>query len=218
MPNRVVTREEVIEAFRPLRPVLEAAVVWAHKHTTLERYAMLHPEHEREAGLKRLAGQARWMLLADRLVIDISGVDGFGVRTSSEQHNQGQYLFECPGGLWTVKQDPHDASDPEDGKYVQEELEGIRKQAKLAPGINGDDPLMIYLSVTRTTAQLKVVHSTVREPLKIPLADLVEPAKPLDTRMPATPTPRARARSRRVARTDEKPTADGDGPGVGFER
>ncbi len=214
MSNRVVRREEVIEAFRPLRPVLEAAVLWAREHTTLERYAQLHPEHKREAGLKRLAGQARWMLLADRLVVDIVGVEGFVVRTNSEQHNQGQYLFKCPGGLWTVKQEPHDATDPDDGKYVQEELEGIRKQAKLAAGINGDDPLMIYFSVTQTTAQLKVVHPALAEPLKIPLTDLVEPAKPLDTGTPARSTPRARARSRRVVRTD-KPAEDGAGPGVG---
>jgi hypothetical protein len=149
------------------------------------------------------------------LATAILGVKGFGVRTSDEQHNQGQYLFECPGGLWTVKQDPHDATDPEDGKYVQEELEGIRKQAGLAPGINGEDPLMIYLSVTQTTAQLKVVHPTLEQPLKIPLADLVEPAEPLKTRTPATPSPRARARSTRVKRTEDKPPADADelGPG-----
>lgn len=210
MGNRVVTREEVIEAFRPLRPVLEAAVVRARKLTTLKRYAELHPEHEREAGLKRLAGQARWMLIADRLATEILGFKGFRVRTNDEQHNQGQYLFECPGGLWTVKQDPHDATDPEDGKYVQEELEGIRKQAGLAPDVNGDDPLMIYFSVTLTTAQLKVVHPTLEQPLKIPLADLVEPAEPLKTRTPATQSPRARARSRRVTRTEDKPAADGD--------
>lgn len=214
MASRVVTREEMIEVFRPLRQVLETAVVWARELTTLERYAQLHPEHEREAGLKRLAGQARWMLIADRLATEILKVVGFGVRTSAEQHNQGQYLFECPGGLWTVKQEPHDATDPEDGKYVQEELEGIRKQAGLAPGINGDDPLMIYFSVTRTTAQLKVVHPTLEEPLKIPLADLVEPAAELNTRTPATPSPRARARSTRVARTADKPAADGDDLGA----
>lgn len=197
MAKRVITRDEVIAAFAPLHGVLERVIAHARAQTTLERFAKLHPEIEREAGVKRLCGQARWMLVADGLAASIGSIDGFAVRSSEAQHNSGQYLFEVPGGLLTVRQEPHDDSDPDDGKYFQQALTEILEQAELAPGINADEPIAVYLSVTADTALLKVCHSTIDGVMKIPVDDLQAPPQPLPA---PSDRPRARARSTRKDR------------------
>ena len=195
MAKRVITRDEVIGAFAPLHGLLDRVIAHTRAQTTLERFAKLHPEIEREAGIKRLSGQARWMLVADGLVASIGSIDGFAVHSSEAQHNSGQYLFEVPGGLLTVRQEPHDDSDPDDGKYVQQALTEILEQAELAPGMDADKPLVVYLSVTATTAMLKVCHDTLDGIMKIAIDDLRAHPQALPT--PGPDRPRARARSTR---------------------
>jgi hypothetical protein len=207
MSGQELTREEMIETFAPARAVLQVAIDHARAMTTLERFAKLHPEIQREAGLKRLSGQARWMLIADGLVSTISSVDGFGVLSTEAQHNSGQYVFACPGGAFTVKREPHDETDPDDGRYIQEALPGIREQAPLAAGIDSVAPIIAYLAVTRKSAVLKICHATLLEPMKIPVDDLI----PLPISQPSSADrPRARARSARKSKDQaQRPTVDG---------
>lgn len=200
MASRVITRDEVIAAFAPLRDLLHGIIDHAREQTTLERFAKIHPEIQREAGLKRLAGQARWILVADGLAATISSVAGFGVSSTEAQHNSGQYIFGFPGGIFTVRREPHDEHDPDDGKYLQEALVELLQQAELAPEVDADAPIVVYLSVTQATAVLKVCHPTLSEIMKIAVGDLTPVAQPL----PADAKPRrARARSTRVPRREE---------------
>ena len=194
---RLITREEMITAFRPLHAVLESEIAEARKVTTLKVIAARHPEITRQAHLQRIAGGNRWMLIADGLVRSVGPIDGFSVLSDNAQHNQGQYVFGFPGGVFTVKREPHDKTDPADGRYIAMTLEGILDQAELAPGLDPADPITVYLSVTDRSARLKVTHSTLSDPMTIPLADLAEPAEPIAA--PAQQDrPRARARSTRV--------------------
>lgn len=210
MARRVITRDEMIETFAPARAVLQAAIDHARAKTTLERFAELHPELEREAGLKRLSGQGRWLLLADTLVGTIGTVEGFSVLSTDAQHNSGQYVFGCPGGALTVKQEPHDDSDPDDGRYIQEVLLEIQEQADLAEGVDPDEAILAYLSVTPTRAMLKIQHSTLSEVMKIPIDDLIPAATQA---APKTDRQRSRARStRKAADRGQRPGADGTAP------
>jgi hypothetical protein len=137
MATRLIARNEVIAAFEPLYGVLQTIIADARQKTTLERFANLHPEIEREASLKRLAGQARWMLIAEGLAARIPSIEGFSVRTSDAQHNSGQYVFAFPGGIFTVRREPHDDTDPDDGRYIQQVLTEILEQAELAYPFRG---------------------------------------------------------------------------------
>lgn len=207
MARRVITREEMVQTFAPARAVIQVVIDRARAATTLERYRELHPEITRDAGLSRLAGQGRWLMLTEGLVVDIGSVPGFGVQSTDAQHNQGQYLFRCPGGLMTVKREPHDDENPDDGRYIQETLIEILEQAELAPDIDPDAPLVVYLAVTATTAMLKIRHATLPEIMKIPITDLIAPPMPAPQRPDRQ---RARARStRRPARTARRPAVEG---------
>jgi len=210
--KRVVKQAEVIEAFRPANKLLDDAVDSARRLTTLERYKQLHPEIGREAGLKRLAGQARWLLIADGIAASIGSLAGFGVLSTEQQHNSGQYVFEFPGGIFTVRREPHDETDADDGKYFNEAFDGILEQAELADGIDGDAPLRVYLSVSQKAAVLKVCHPTLNgDVLKVPLTDLHVPAEPMPGLSPKPA--RSRARSSRVpARNADLPAADSSDP------
>lgn len=205
MARRVITRDEMIEKFAPARAVFQAAIDHARAMTTLERFAELHPELEREAGLKRLSGQERWLLVADTLVGTIGTVPGFSVLSTDAQHNSGQYVFRCPGGALTVKQEPHDDTDPDDGRYIQDALPEIQEQADLAEGVDPDEAIVAYLSVTPARAMLKIRHCTLAEIMKIPIDDLT----PAATRAtPKTDRQRSRARStRKPADRRQRPDA-----------
>jgi hypothetical protein len=211
---RVISREEIINAFRPLRETLETEIAAARALATLKAIAAKHPDVTRESHLQRIAGQVRWMLLADALVARVGLVDGFSVLSTDAQHNQGQYVFAFPGGIFTVKREPHDDSDPDDGRYLVMTLEGVLEQAGLAGNIDPADPIRVYLSVTERRAMLKVSHSTLSEGMKIELADLAEPIEPI-VPSPAADRPRARARSTRVPSRDTGDSnAATDSPGV----
>ncbi|HEV7774267.1 MAG TPA: hypothetical protein VGO48_13380 [Conexibacter sp.] len=207
MAARLITRNEIVEIFAPARKVIQGSIDHARANTTLERYARLHPEIGREAGLQRLAGQGRWIMLADGLVATIETVDGFSVQSTEAQHNQGRYLFGCPGGLFTVKREPHDENDPDDGRYVQEALHELLAEAELAPEIDAEAPIVGYLAVTSTSAMLKIRHPTLPEIMKIPVHDLIPAAMPA----PSHPErPRTRARSTRTKTSPaQRPAVDG---------
>lgn len=207
MPARHITRDEVIEAFMPVHDLLTATIRYAREQTTAERYKNLHPEIAREAGRSRLSGQARWQLLADGLVSGLPAVDGFGVRSSEAQHNSGQFVFSFPGGIFTVRREPHDRADPEDGRYIQEAFAEILEQAVLSDGVDADAPIVAYLSVAATTAVLKVCHPTLTEVMKIAVSDL----QPTPQSIPSPLKPR-RARARSTRTDKRRANGTGDAP------
>lgn len=204
MLKREITRDEVIEKFRPALRVFEEAVVHARKMTTMKRIADLHPEIEFEAGRKRMAGQLRWWLLAEALNRRIATIPGFSVLSTEAQINGGQFVFGCPGGVFTVKRDPHDESDPDDGRYLQEAFDGLREGLELADGIDAEAPIKVYLAVTLTDARLKVCHPTLECVMTIPLADLVAPVEAMRPRSQGDPSP-ARARAKSARRSGAQP-------------
>ena len=193
--TKVIRREEMIVALAPAEALMSALVSRAREATTLARMAVANPEVTQDAGLMRLGGQKRWIMLANGLVAGIPAVEGFAVLSTEAQHNGGQYVFGFPGGVLTVKREPHDKDDPQDGKYFQEALEGVLESAALAEGIDADAAVKVYLAVTPKKAVLKITHTTLAEPMVIALSDLVQAAIPVP--VPKTPRPRARARSTR---------------------
>src|SRR4051812_12431936 len=124
--GRAPRREDVIDAFRPLAPILERVIRDARAQTTLEVMRAAVPTVKRESHHHRLCGNVRWMLIADGLVEAGAEGDfpvGFAVESSDLQHNSGQYVFSFPRGVFTVKRKPH--KDDDDGIYLQERLDEI---------------------------------------------------------------------------------------------
>ncbi len=207
MAKREIKRDDVIEKFRPAVALLEEIVAHARGMTTTKRIAETHPEIEFEAGRKRLAGQLRWWLLAEELAKRIETIPDFTVLSTEAQINGAQFIFGFPGGVFTVKRDPHDESDPDDGRYLQEAFEGLLASVELADGIDAEEPIKVYLAVTAKNARLKVVHASLEGVMVIPLEDLAAPVEPI-RREPAPAQPRARATSARkpaAEREDVRP-------------
>lgn len=196
--KRPVTNDEVIGHFRPIQTLLWEVIEDARELTSTQVASDAFPRLGRRAHLRRISGAARWMHVADGIV-DRRGdlPDGYAVESTEEQHNQGQYIFRFPGGIFTVKRTPH--KDPDDGKYLQEALEGFQDIA-LAAGIDADADLLVLLSVgANGEPKLLVEHPTLDKPMTIGLEALRTPA-PVEAISPAhREIPQTKARSTRKA-------------------
>jgi hypothetical protein len=205
--NRVVRRKEVGEAFAPIAPLLREVITAARTASSFDATAKANPEIGRASHLHRLAGTKRWILVADGIVSAASRLpDGFTVETTEAQHNSGQYVFRFPGGVFTVRRQPHEGSD--EGVYIQECLESLLEEAPLRDGINGDADLVVYLNVpAQGTAQLLVTHTTLKEPIVLRLDDIVADLETVAPH-PAMQTPSSR-RVRSVNQTGKRLQQEG---------
>ena len=125
--------------------------------------------------------------------------------STDHQHNGGQYVFRFPGGVFTVKQAPH--QDADEGAYLQERLEEILAAAPLAEGIDGTADMRVYLSVpARREARLIVTHTTLSEPMTITLSEIA--ARPLVAPAASRRPARRRVRSKLVPDVVPAPQLD----------
>jgi hypothetical protein len=206
MRSRRLRREEIEDSFRPLLPLLREVIADARNATAPEVVAAAHPAITRVPHLRRLAGAARWMIAADRLVL-AEWPEGYGVESDESDHNQGKYAFRFPLGVFTIKREPH--HDEEEGKYLQECLADMREFAPgEAPAREPD--VTAYLSVPPSgSAKVIVTHKSLRKPMTVLLDELEAPKRPVPTH------PRAsgpRRRGVRSARAKESLPQGGSGP------
>lgn len=169
VPGPRLTRDNVRHHFRPVLALLDEVIAAARAGSTLEKTAAANPDVSRTAHLHRLAGTKRWMRVADGLVENSERLPkGYGVESSEEQHNGGQYVFRFPGGVFTVKREAH-RSD-EEGAYLQEAFDGLELQSDSGtPTANAK----VFLSVGKSgPAKLIVEHPTLAEALTIALDEL----------------------------------------------
>ena len=195
--RRVVRREEVIAQFRPVAALLREVVAEARAAATIELVQAAHPALRRPAHQRRIGGCLRWMLVAEGLVARRTTLPaGFAVQSTEEQHNGGQYVFRFPGGVFTIRHQPHQG--PDQGMYLQESLD-LMAEADLADHIDGDADLKVFLDVpTAGDPRLKVTHPTLATPLVISLGELERPQAPV-------PVARRTAPRRRAVRSTKHP-------------
>jgi hypothetical protein len=188
---RPIRREDAIDAFRPIISLLRDVVSTARKATTFDVVAADNPDVRRDGHIKRLAGTKRWILVADGLVDGKQKMpEGFGVESSEEDHNAGRYVFRFPGGVFTVKRQPH---QDDEGVYLQERLDAIIEQAELAEGIDAGVDLKVFIAVPAAgSGRLIVTHPTLEKPMTI-LFDEIREAETAP--MPARPIPPRGVRS-----------------------
>jgi hypothetical protein len=185
--DRPPRREDIIQAFRPVSPLLREVIAHARKQTTTEAIKAAFPVVERESHQFRIAGNVRWMLVADGLVDRERRMPkGFSVESTDEQHNAGQYIFRFPRGVYMVKRKPH--KEGEEGTYLQERLEEILEETPFADGIDIKADLKVVLSVpANRMAKLIATHPTFERSMVIPIDDLDhEPPVALPPRPEAT--------------------------------
>lgn len=167
----LITRDQIKEAFAPIVPLIEEAVEEARLASSQQVIADTHPEVPRLAHRRRLAGTKRWMVLADGLVERAERFpEGFGLESTDEDHNQGKYAFRFPLGLCTIRREPH---NEEQGKYLQERIEGVLEQAQLAPDVDAFVGVKAYISVPPEGGVcLIATHPTLLEPIVILLDEI----------------------------------------------
>lgn len=161
-----ITREQVKAALAPIVPFIEEAVEEARVASSQEAIADANPEVKRMAHQRRLAGTKRWMVLADGLVDRAARFpDGFGLESTDLDHNQGKYAFRFPLGVCTIRREPHEGDE---GKYLQERIDGVFEQLQLAPNVDAFAGVKAYVSVPPEGAvRLIATHPTFAEPMVI---------------------------------------------------
>ena len=166
-----ITRDQVKEAFAPMVLIIEEAVEEARIASSQQLIADSNPEVTRLAHRRRLGGTKRWMVLADGLVQRAHRLpEGYGLDSTEEDHNQGKYAFRFPLGLCTIRREPH---NEDQGKYLQERIEGVLELAELAPGIDAFVGIKAYISVPPEGAVcLIATHPTLPEPMEILLDEI----------------------------------------------
>lgn len=166
-----ITRDQIKAAFAPMVPLIEEAVEEARIASSQQLIADTNPEVPRLAHRRRLGGTKRWMVLADGLVQRAPRLpEGFGLESTEEDHNQGKYAFRFPLGLCTIRREPH---NEDQGKYLQERIEGVLEQAPLAPDIDAFVGIKAYISVPPEGAvSLIATHPTLPEPIVILLDEI----------------------------------------------
>lgn len=185
MANRVIRRDDVKAMFRPIVPVLEAVIEEARAASSFKVVAKANHEVTRASHLHRLCGAKRWMVAADALVVrEPDMADGFGVMSDDVDHNSGKYVFRFPGGVFTIKKQPH---KEEEGAYLQEQLEAVLEQAPLADSINAEADLKVFLSIPeRLPARLIVTHPALSTRMVIFLDEITSEEAP--TTLPSRDT------------------------------
>jgi hypothetical protein len=211
----LIERDDVKARFRPIMPLLNDVIDEARAATAYEVTCAAHPEVTRAAHLRRFAGSKRWVMVADGLVARAAEMPaGFHVHSTEEDHNAGKYVFGFPGGVFTIRRDPHQAEN--EGQYLQLSLDRVREDTPLAAGIDAFADLVVYVRVPAQSApKLIVTHPTLDKAMVITLdeiepddlGDAVTPLRPDDSGLP----PRG-VRSAREPRTDESQQTSADDP------
>src|SRR5262245_16320967 len=103
MPE-AVKRGDGISAFKPELLLFDEVIEEARNASSPEVIRTGVPLLDRDSHIHRLSGTSRWMLVADGLVKRSHRFPSdFSVASTDDQHNCGQYVFRCPGGVFTVK-------------------------------------------------------------------------------------------------------------------
>jgi hypothetical protein len=201
------TREAFVRDFRPIAALLDEIVGKARAGSSYNEVREALPVVERQAHLRRLCGSARWMIAADALVANRARFPrGFSVLTTDADHNSGRYAFEFPGGVWTLRREPH--KEEEQGAFLQERLEGVIESAPLRPDLR-ELAVKVFVSIPVKGA-VKVIaqHRAWADPVIVTLAELlVHDQTPVEISRPKRPRPVVRS-TRREQRETESPMFD----------
>lgn len=206
---RVIRREDVIAAFGACVPLLRRIIVSARDDASAEAVAEAHPRLRaigRTGHIHRIAGQLRWLYIAEALVAQLpGGPDGFSVLSTDQDHARGRFVFQFPGGVFTVRRQPH--QDGDENVYIQECLESLLEETPLREGIDGDADLTIYINVPLDgPPQLHVSHPSLADGMTIAIDEFDAPR----ASMPPSATPAFPPRGVQSARRTEQPA---DEPG-----
>jgi len=211
----LIERDDVKARFRAIMPLLNDVIDKAREATAYDVTCAAHPEVTRAAHLRRFAGSKRWVMVADGLVTRAEELpDGFHVHSSEEDHNAGKYVFGFPGGVFTIRREPHQAEN--EGQYLQLSLDRVHEDTPLADGIDAFADLVVYVRVpAQSPPRLIVTHPTLDKAMVIMLDEIepedlggvVTPLRPDDSGLP----PRG-VRSTREPRTEESQQTGADDP------
>jgi hypothetical protein len=180
--QRVIHRDEVITAFAPVVPLLRGIIVRGRNDASADVVAAAHPRLRsigRVGHIRRIAGTLRWLYIAEDLVLELAvGPTGFSVLSSDADHSQGRFVFRFPGGVFTVRRQPH--TDKDENVYIQECLREVLEQAALADGVDGSADLTIYIGIgAEGLPKLHVAHPTLKDPMMITLDEFDAPREML---------------------------------------
>lgn len=192
--------ERMLDQLSPLAPLLARLIEGANGETTPNLVAQAFPGLRRPAHLRRVGGVARWAEVADGLV-ETAGAgelpDGYLLMTTEADHNRGRYAFSYPGGVFTLRNAPHD-DEKHEGAYLQEQFEEIVEMLDQQGAPGAHETVRVWIRVRPTahttfTARDRHGHETT-----VTLQDLLNHGATPLVAMPAAPVaPRTTVRSTR---------------------
>jgi len=156
--------------------VLNTLIDAAYDEATAQHTANAFPHLRRPSHLKRVSGTIRWALVAHGFVSaseDGRLPAGFSVQSTEPQHNAGRYAFAFPGGVFSVRREPH-VDDHEEGRFLQSSFEQVTKLMDAQGSPSAQTAVRVWISIapegkTKLTARDCRGHETV-----ITLAELLE--------------------------------------------
>lgn len=126
---------------------------------------------------------------------------GFSVATTDAQHNAGRYAFTFPGGVFTVRREPHD-DEKDEGRFMQESFKEVTGLLDQQGAPDAKDAMRVWIKIapaggTRLTALDRYDHR-----VKVYLTDLLTASAPPSTPYPGSTTQRTQVRSSRKPEQD----------------
>ena len=212
-------RDRLIEQLAPIGSLLDELVTAAYAGGGTRPTATAYPSLRRAAHLKRVSGIVCWVLVADGLVAaheEGRFPEHFSVRSSDAQHNSGRYAFAFPGGVFSVRREPHD-DDQDEGQFLQQSFEEVTKVLDEQGSPDATTAVRVWISIapdgqTKLTARDRHDHEVVvtlhqSAVTGLPLPAAIPPLPHRDTRSFAQPSPSARSTAHGERRRAELPDA-----------
>lgn len=200
----MTVEDRLIEQMAPIGELLQELIETAQAKSTVQHAAASYPQLRRDAHLSRVSGIVCWALVADGLVQAAEQgrfTTGFSVATTDAQHNAGRYAFTFPGGVFTVRREPHD-DEKDEGLFMQESFKEVTDLLDQQGAPDAKDAMRVWIKIapaggTKLTALDRHDHR-----VKVYLTDLLTASAPPSTPYPGSTTQRTQVRSSRKPEQD----------------
>jgi len=197
----MTVEDRLIEQMAPIGELLQELIEAAQAKSTVQHAAASYPQLRRDAHLSRVSGIVCWALVADGLVEAARQgrfPTGFSVATTDAQHNAGRYAFTFPGGVFTVRREPHD-DEKDEGLFMQESFKEV---TDLLDQQGAPDDMRVWIKIAPADATKLTALDRHKHWVKVYLTDLLTASVPPTTLYPGSSTQRTQVRSTRKPEQD----------------
>ncbi len=199
----MTVEDRLIEQMAPIGELLQELIEAAQALSTVQHAAASYPQLRRDAHLSRVSGIVCWALVTDGLVEAARQgrfPTGFSVATTEAQHNAGRYAFTFPGGVFTVRREPHD-DEKDEGLFMQESFKEVTELLDKQGAPDEKEGMRVWIKIAPAGAAKLTALDRHKHWVKVYLTDLLTASA-----TPSTPYPGSIQRTQ--VRSTRKPEQD----------